>query len=223
MSNTTKTHWRKLHNPDYLGAYSLEPGKDLVVKIKSVANEMVTGTDGKKEECMVAHLYNNKPMIINATNAKTISKVLNSPYIEDWADKYIQLFVDHVKAFGEIVEALRVRPFAPKIQSQTTGEKIICEDCKNVITPYGKMDAAQLAQYTKQKYDKKLCAGCASKQAASESAEPAGQEPAGQEPVEQENAGQEPAEAVESENIEQTEMTEPAEQEPDNNEDGGNE
>ena len=44
-----QTHWRKLINPDYLGAYSIDPGKTMVLTIRTVKNEMVTGTDGKKE------------------------------------------------------------------------------------------------------------------------------------------------------------------------------
>ena len=43
-----QTHWKKLHNPDFLGAYSLDPGKDLIATIKTVRNEQVIGSDGKK-------------------------------------------------------------------------------------------------------------------------------------------------------------------------------
>ena len=32
----SKTHWKKLNNPDYLGAYALEPGQELVATIKVV-------------------------------------------------------------------------------------------------------------------------------------------------------------------------------------------
>ena len=27
------THWKKFHNPDYLGSYSLDPGKDMILTI----------------------------------------------------------------------------------------------------------------------------------------------------------------------------------------------
>ena len=47
-----QTHWKKLQNPDYLGAYSLEPGKDMVLTVASVRQEKVTGADGKKEDDM---------------------------------------------------------------------------------------------------------------------------------------------------------------------------
>ncbi len=113
MKTETQTHWKKLENPDYIGAYSLEQGKDLVVIINKVVRELITGTGGKKEECTVAYLAGQKPLIVNRTNAKTISKVVGSPYIEDWAGKSIKLFVASIRAFGEDnVECLRVRPDA---------------------------------------------------------------------------------------------------------------
>ena len=86
-----QTHWKKLINPDYIGAYALDPGKDLTVQISQVRREMVTGADGKKEECTVAYLKDQKPMILNVTNCKTIEK-LYGPYIEDWAGKHITLY-----------------------------------------------------------------------------------------------------------------------------------
>ena len=79
----TKTHWKKLHNPDYLGAYFLQPGQDLILTIQKVQKEIVVGADGKREECTVLHFKEKeaKPMILNATNAKTISKIYGTPYI----------------------------------------------------------------------------------------------------------------------------------------------
>lgn len=85
-----KTHWKKLENPDYLGAYALQPDQDLIVQIKSIAQENVYNPNNNKEEvCTVAHFVgeNIKPMILNVTNCKTISKIYGTPYIEDWAGK----------------------------------------------------------------------------------------------------------------------------------------
>lgn len=109
----TKTHYRRLVNPHYIGAYSLDPGQELNVTIERVVREMVNGPDGKKEECTVAYLKGQKPFILNATNSKTITKAVGSPYIEDWAGKSITLYAAKIKAFGEELEALRVRPTAP--------------------------------------------------------------------------------------------------------------
>ncbi len=104
-----KTHWKRLMNPDYIGAYWLPEGEDVTVVIDYVVREMITGTGGKKEECTVAHLKGVKPFILNATNSKTIAK-LYGPYIEDWAGKRITLYASTTKMGGDTVECLRVRP-----------------------------------------------------------------------------------------------------------------
>ncbi len=154
------THWKKLYNPDYLGAYSLEPGNDLIVTIASVRKEMIVGAEGKKEECMVMRFREKgvKPMVINATNAKAITKLLKTPYIEQWAGCRIQLYAAEVRAFGDTVEALRVRPFLPKLSD---AEPIACAECSQIVDGYGKMTAAQMAEYTRRSYGKVLCAECA--------------------------------------------------------------
>lgn len=154
------THWKKLTNPNYLGAYSIEDGRDLILTIKSVGNEMVVGEGGKKEECTVCHfIENQKPMILNATNMKMIAKLYKSPYIEDWAGKKIQIGIEKVKAFGEVVDALRVRKLVPSTAV------IKCENCGREIHAIGNMTAEQMATYTKQKYGCKLCADCATAKA----------------------------------------------------------
>lgn len=114
----TKTHWKKLINPDYIGAYTLmesDVPQDLIIRIKSASKRMVKGADGKEEELMVAELHGQKPWIINATNAKMLTKILNSPFIEDWCGKAVTLYVAKIRAFGETVDALRVRPQLPVI------------------------------------------------------------------------------------------------------------
>ncbi len=155
------THWKKLTNPDYLGAYSLEPGQDIVLTIERVQVETVTGPEGKKEECVVCYWREReKPMILNSTNAKMIQKLLKTPYIEEWSGHRIQIGVEMVKAFGEIVDALRVRNFLPE-------EKAVkCECCGEDIKPAHGMNSAQLAAYTRSKYGRALCAACATKEAA---------------------------------------------------------
>lgn len=153
------THWKKLTNPDYLGAYALEPGQELIVTIRSVGTEQVIGTDGKKEECTVAHFSERgvKPLILNATNCKTITKLTGSPYIENWAGVRIQIYVDKVKAFGEIVEALRIRSTKPKDPAQVPP----CEICGNPLASAWGKTPAQLAEFTKANTGKVLCAACA--------------------------------------------------------------
>ncbi len=152
----SETHWKKLINPDYLGAYSLEPGQDMVLTIGRVQKEMITGTGGKKEECIVCHWQESqKPMILNVTNCKTIAKLLKTPYIEKWAGHRIQIGQDLTKMGGETVECLRVRNKLPE------DVQIPCAECGQLLTPAFSMTVSQLAEYTLKKYGLRLCADCA--------------------------------------------------------------
>lgn len=106
----TQTHWKQLVNPDYLGAYSLQPGETKVLTIASVTNEKVKGQGGKTQTCMVVRwIESEKPMILNRTNAKTIQHITGTPYIENWSGTKIMIHAEKVDAFGDIVEALRVK------------------------------------------------------------------------------------------------------------------
>lgn len=106
-----KTHWKQLMNPEFLGAYSLPSGQDLVVTIACVDNREIVGAQGKKEILTVATMVNEKPMILNTTNCKSLAKLFGN-HIEDWADKSITLFASTTKFGGEIVECLRIKPEA---------------------------------------------------------------------------------------------------------------
>ncbi len=158
-----KTHWKKLENPDYLGAYALQPNQDLIVQIKSVGQEEVYNpTNSKKETCTVAHFVDQKikPMILNVTNCKTISKLYDTPYIEDWAGKYISVYIAKVKAFGETVDALRIRNKIPTV------EKIVCKDCGKEIVGTSQKTARELADIAVKNCGRELCLDCMKKEKA---------------------------------------------------------
>lgn len=155
-----KTHWKKMTNPDYLGAYALNPGEEKTLTISVVKHELVTGTDGKKEECIVAHFVENeKPMIMNKTNLKSIAKLYKTPYIEDWQGKKITIYIDKVKAFGEIVEALRIKNVMPKAQQPAPA--VICKQCGRQIVGNGTTTAEQIIQRSLKVFGKELCLECA--------------------------------------------------------------
>lgn len=156
------THWKKLTNPDYIGAYAIEDGKDLVLTIAYVRQESVIGSDGKKEECIVCHFSEKdaKPMILNVTNCKTISKLYGTPLIEQWAGKKVQIGIEKVKAFGDIVEALRIRSRRPIEAVDTVYH---CADCKKEITDFERFSATQIAAITQKKYGCTLCSECSQK------------------------------------------------------------
>lgn len=151
----SKTHWKKLTNPNYLGSYAFQPGEEKILTIKEVKLELVQNKDGK-EECTVAHFVENeKPLILNKTNADMIAKVWGTPYVEDWSGKKIILKVKKVSAFGEMTDAVRVSKDRP------VDETIICEECGKPVMPAAK--AKEIASITREKYGKTLCADCAKK------------------------------------------------------------
>ena len=161
----SRTHWKQLQNNDWIGAYALTDGQDLTLTIDKAMQEQVTGNNGKREMCLTVHWVERdyKPMIVNRTNAKTITKVTGSPYIEDWHGKQITLYVDTTRLGSDIVECLRIRPYAPKQtkQTATVNTELVCADCGKPITDAYGMSAAQVADSTNKKYGRPLCADCA--------------------------------------------------------------
>lgn len=162
MAEQKLTHWKKMmDNSDYIGAYSFQPGEEKTLTIKSCGVERVHSPDGKTEECMVIHWRENeKPLIANVTNCKMIGKVLGSNYIEQWTGQRIVLGTDKVKAFGDVVEAVRVRnkkaaPVAVPGQPAT-----MCADCGKPITAHGNTSAADVVKRTKEKFGACLCMEC---------------------------------------------------------------
>ena len=148
----SETHWKKLTNPNYLGAYAFNSGEEKIVTIDYVAQEEIVGAEGRSDKCIVAHLIDEKPLILNKTNCKAITKLLGTPYIEEWAGARIVLQVQRVKAFGEETDAVRIKPKLP-------GE--ICEKCGKEIRAGFGHSATEVAGLALEKYGKKLCIECA--------------------------------------------------------------
>ena len=169
----SETHWKKFFNPNYMGDYSFEPGKDRVLTIRKVTDETVTGEGGKKDDCMVIYWEEDeKPMIMNKTNCKMVSKVVGSPITERWIGHRIQLWYDPSVKFGSnTVGGIRIRSKAPE------DVQIACEECGQFIAPAFNMTASQLAAYTAKKFGKKLCAECAQEKKANSEKEAKGNDP----------------------------------------------
>ena len=149
----TATHWKCLKNNNYIGAYILEPGKDLIVTIKDIVKGEIVGEDGKKGEGTLVYFKElDKPMILNSTNAKAITCIYGTPYVEEWIGKQIQLYSMKIRAFGEDLDALRIRKWQP----------CICTVCNKEIKAFNNLSPEQLAIYTTSKYKKPLCSDCAS-------------------------------------------------------------
>ena len=160
----TLTHWKKLENPDYIGSYAFQPGETKTVTIAKVTREIVTGPDGKKEECTIVHFVENeKPLILNATNGKMISKLTDTPYIEQWAGHRIMLGVEKVKAFGDVVEAVRVKKTKLSQNAPQASEIPFCADCGGTIEAVDGVTVERIVSAGMKRYGAPLCMSCAKK------------------------------------------------------------
>ena len=82
--------------------------------------------------CLVAYFEeSSKPMVLNKTNCKTIEKIY-SPFTDDWIGKKITVFAQKVKAFGDIVDALRIRPTKPTETIDYSVQIKQIENCKTL-------------------------------------------------------------------------------------------
>ena len=129
----SKTHIDKLRNPNYLGGWDLqdENGKtnDIIVTIKEVKSEFVFNQKAQMEEPVLTVFFNEcKPIILNATNRKTLKKVTDTSYIEEMAGKRIQLTTKRIKAFGDFHDAIRIVNVVP-----TVIEKVDIAKCKTTL------------------------------------------------------------------------------------------
>lgn len=129
----TLTHWKQLVDPRFIGAYALPNGDDLTVTIEYVQLETIKMMGGKSEDHSVMHLVGNKPMILNATNSKSIHK-LYGPFIENWAGKQITLFASTAKMSGEMVECLRIRPNIPARQKKAINAERLTKALEQIKT-----------------------------------------------------------------------------------------
>lgn len=172
---------KRYFDTDYIGAYSIDDGIEPILTIDSIWHGELTLGGGRKEnhvlmkfrERQVPGVDDVKPLILNSTNRKTLKRLFGDDSAAALEGKRIQLYIDpkvRDPQDGGFTEGLRIRPFHPKIKSD---EPIKCDGCGNMVGAYGKMSAKQLAEYTRQNYNKILCADCAAKAKAEKEAQAA--------------------------------------------------
>lgn len=148
-------------NPNYLGSWDLEelPNREITLTIDRIVDEKVIAA-GNSETCTVCYWTdkNYKPMILNITNKKTLARLYKTKDTEKLKGKAVIIGIEKVKAFGDIHDALRIRPRVPQ---PVNAVKPKCENCGGDIQAAGRMTPDQVAAYTKNKYGQALCGDCA--------------------------------------------------------------
>jgi hypothetical protein len=147
-------------NPNYIGSWDLYDiaSQEITVTIKAIKDEEVIN-NGKSECCTVAYFIEDcKPMILNLTNKKTLTKLYKTKIAEQLIGKRITIGYEKIKAFGKISDALRIKsvvPNAPKVELPK------CSKCNGNITAAHGMTPEQVAAYTAANYGEQLCGKCA--------------------------------------------------------------
>jgi hypothetical protein len=93
----------------YMNASDLEEG-DITVTIAGAEwHEFKQQGKPTPESKPVLLLENEKPLVLNKTNFKTISDILGSDDTDDWTGQQITLTAVQVESFGEQTMAVRVK------------------------------------------------------------------------------------------------------------------
>ena len=144
-NKTTRTHWRKLINPKFLGTYSLDEGQELVLTIREVKMEITESGRGKKESAICYFKENVKPMFLNVTNSTTLEKLYGTPMIELWEGKQFTVYSANTVIKGVATTGLRIRTVLPEtikkevFNSKSPGWDKACESLSKGTTTVEKI------------------------------------------------------------------------------------
>jgi hypothetical protein len=119
---TEKTHYRKAFDSPYLSSADITGPTILTIRCVRLEPDHTKKT---KDQFNTAYFAEKelrpgetlKPMILNATNSRTLKKLAGSPFIDDWNNIPVTIYVDNAVKFGrDTVEGLRIKPEAAKVQ-----------------------------------------------------------------------------------------------------------
>lgn len=111
-----KTHYRKAFNSPYLSSADIVGVVTLTIKCVKLELDKTKKT---RDMFNTAYFVEReirkgeplKPMILNVSNSKVVKDVTGSPFIDDWNNVKVAIYVDHNVRFGrDTVEGLRISP-----------------------------------------------------------------------------------------------------------------
>lgn len=167
MSNENKTHFKKAFNSPYLSSADIVG--QTVLTISRVTLE-IDKTKKTKDMFNTAYFVEReirpgeklKPMILNVTNSKTLKALTNSPFIEDWQNVKITVYVDSNVKFGrEVMEGLRISPKAPVVAYLTPENAKAWGNAKAAYKRDGSLDAVKARVTISPEHEQQLIEECA--------------------------------------------------------------
>ena len=156
---TEKTHFRKAFDSPYLSSADIVEPTTLTVSHVLLEADRTKKT---KDLFNTAHFVEKelrpgeklKPMILNATNSKTMKNITGSAFIDDWEGVRITVYVDPNVKFGkESVEGLRVSPkqptrkhLTPEMAAGWANAKVAFKRDGNLLAVLAKVDVSEAHQ-----------------------------------------------------------------------------
>ncbi len=167
MSNETKTHYRKAFDSPYLSSADIVEPTVLTVSYVTLEPDHTKKT---KDVFNTAHFVEKelrvgeklKPMILNASNSKTMRGITNSPFLDDWQNVRITIYVDPNVRFGkETVEGLRISPHVPERKGLTPENSKAWENAKNAFKRDGHLKSVLSRVDMSAEHQEQLMSECA--------------------------------------------------------------
>lgn len=124
MDDQNKTHFKKVFNSPYLSSSDIVGPTNLTIARVVIEKDKTKKTKDSFNTCYFVEKEIRpgeklKPLILNVTNSKTLKALTNTPFLEDWVNITVTIYVDkNVKNRGQTVEGLRISPVPPVIEKQ---------------------------------------------------------------------------------------------------------
>lgn len=109
--------YRSMFDKEYLGAWDLVKGKNIVLVIERVEAKELNNGKNKNRKPVVYFRGKTKGMAINATNGKAIAGMYGTDTVS-WIGKPIAVYATTTTFGHDTVDCLRVRPQVPQMQQQ---------------------------------------------------------------------------------------------------------
>lgn len=171
MATTDKTHYRKAFDSPYLSSADIvEP---TVLTIRCVKLEL-DKTKKTKDLFNTAYFVEKeirpgeklKPMILNATNSKTVKGLTGSAFIEDWQKVPVTVYVDTQVRFGkDVTEGLRILPKSPGRRALTPAQTKGWENAKAAYRRDGNLESVLAKVEISEDDQRRLIDECAEEEA----------------------------------------------------------
>jgi hypothetical protein len=166
MNAEAKTHFRKAFDSPYLSSADITEPTVLTIHHVTLELDRTKKTKDKFNTAWFAEKELRpgetlKPMILNATNSKTLKVISGSPFLEDWANIKVSVYVDPNVRFGkEVMEGLRIKA-VPVVRALTPTQTKAWENAKAAYRRDGNLQSVLARVEMSEEHQRQLMDECA--------------------------------------------------------------